>query len=145
MVSGTTDELAARAGETENGVINRSELGNSTLTGARRLAALCGVTAMLATTLSIATVVSVAQPVAGCGGNLPAHRPGDRRCTQRGSEDVPSLTPEYKLTATAGYPGYVGASGQLYTADAPWLTGCNGYIASAAQDQALAHAPDCRL
>jgi uncharacterized repeat protein (TIGR01451 family) len=48
------------------------------------------------------------------------------------AEDFQNAT----VSPVQGLTGYTGTTGQKYTADAPWLTGCNGLIASAAQNTA---------
>src|SRR5690606_9642722 len=53
-------------------------------------------------------------------------------------ENVDAVDPVQRLTE------YEGLSGQEYTADAGWLTGCNGWVASALQSTtAAAQVADC--
>lgn len=79
-----------------------------------------------------ALLATVATPVIVGGAAIAA--PGSPGVPQPGVvlldedfQNVAGPSPIAKLDA------YVGANGELYTADAPWLTACNGWITSTAQ------------
>jgi uncharacterized repeat protein (TIGR01451 family)/LPXTG-motif cell wall-anchored protein len=92
----------------------------------RRVGLRVGVTVLVGASLSLVVGSSLADPVDAAPGTPGTPQPPPTVFAED-FQNRPGPTPIVRLTE------YSGATGQMYTADAPWLTGCNGWIASANQ------------
>ncbi|SDO68249.1 conserved repeat domain-containing protein [Nakamurella panacisegetis] len=101
-----------------------------------------GVMMLVAGVLSVAGVVAVSTALAPVASATTPGTPGTPQAPstiyQEDFQNRPGPSPIVRLS------GYTGTSGQTYTANAAWLTNCNGWIASAAESiTSAAQVADC--